>query len=126
MITLKSRRRTALLCGMISLACLVFTASLVYAHGHGGGGHGGGQGPGGVGGGHHSAHPHTHYQGGEHGHEGLPYDSHYHHEHDDYGDHYHPCRPISGSNKDSGADRHDPSNEECLNHAGEWEPNGGK
>jgi hypothetical protein len=25
----------------------------------------------------------------------------------------------------AGADRRDPSNEECLNHDGEWEPSGG-
>jgi hypothetical protein len=25
----------------------------------------------------------------------------------------------------AGADRHDPSNEECQNHDGEWEPSGG-
>ena len=124
MSTWDRRPRIALLAGLVFLAVLGFGTALVHAHGHGGG-HGGSHGHGGLGGHHHGAHPHTHYHRGAHGHPGLYYDSHYHHDHDDYGDHFHPCRPISGANADWEMERNDPFNQECLNHAGEWEPSWG-
>ena len=124
---MKSARLIALVSGMILLAVLGFNIPTVHAHGHGGGGHGsGGHSGGGGGGHHHGEHAHEHYSGGEHRHDdGSGNDSHYHHNHNDLGDHDHPCRPIQGSKAAAGADRHDPSNEECQNHDGNWEPSRG-
>jgi hypothetical protein len=112
---MKSTLRIALVVGIIFLAVLGFNIRSVLAHGHGGGGHGGGH--------HHGEHPHEHYGGGEHRQDdGSGSDSHYRHRHDDRDDHDHPCRSIQGSGADAGANRRDPSNEECQNHDGEWEP----
>lgn len=105
----KSALPIALVIGMIYLV----VPTDVHAHGHvgGGGGH------------HHAEHPHEHYRADEHRHDdGSGDDSHYHHSHDDYGDHYHPCRSTQGSEAAAGEDRRDPSNEECQNHNGEWQP----
>jgi hypothetical protein len=111
---MKSGLLIALVIGMIFLAILGFNLTTVYAHGHGGGGN------------HHGEHSHEHYRGGEHRHDdGSDYDSHYDHSHDDYNDHYHPCRSTQGSGAAAGEDQRDPSNEECQNHNGEWEPSGG-
>ena len=110
---IKSALPIALVVGMIFLAVPGFNITRALAHGHGGGHH-------------HGGYPHEHYRGGEHGHDdGSGSDAHYHHSHDDLDDHHHPCRPIEGSETAAGADRHDPSNEECQNHDGEWEPSGG-
>jgi hypothetical protein len=119
---MKSTLMIALVTGMILLAVLGFNLTRVHAHGHGGGGHGGGGG----GGHHHGEHAHEHYSGGEHQHDdGSGNDSHYHHSHDDSGDHGHSCRPIQGSETAAGAGQGDPSNEECQNHDGDWEPSRG-
>ena len=104
-----------LVAAMVFLAVLGFNQTTVNAHGHHGGG-GGGH--------HHGEHPHEHYRGGEHQHP-SGYDSHYHHSHDDKGDHDHPCRSTQGSGTGTEGYRSDPFNEECLNHKGEWEPSQG-
>ena len=110
---MKNALPIAVVVGIIFLAVFGSNITRVLAHGHGGGHH-------------HGEHPHEHYRGGEHRHDdGSGSDSHYHHSHDDLDDHHHPCRPIEGSEAAAGADRHDPSNEECQNHDGEWEPSGG-
>jgi hypothetical protein len=113
--SMKSTLPIALVVGIIFLAVPGFNITSVLAHGHGGGGHGGGH--------HHGEHAHEHYRGGEHRHDdGSGSASHYHHSHDDLDDHNHPCRSIQGSGAAAGADRRDPTNEECQNHDGEWEP----
>lgn len=110
--TMKSGQLIALMAGMILLAVLGFNIATVQAHGHGGGhgGHGGGHG----GGHHHGEHPHEHWN------HGSGNDSHYRHDHDDYGDHRHDCRPKKGAVTDA-----IDVNEECQNHNGEWEPSMG-
>jgi len=108
--TMKSGLLIALVTGMILLAVLGLNITIVHAHGHGGG-RGGGH--------HHGEVSHEHYRGGEHRHDNGLGDSHYHHSHDDYNDHYHPCRTVTGTNPS------DPNNEECQNHNGEWEPSEG-
>ena len=106
--SMKSALPIALVIGMICLVVYGLKITIVHAHGHGGGGH------------HHGVHPHEHYRGGEHRHgDGSNHDSHYHHSHDDYNDHYHPCRTVTGTNPS------DPHNEECQDHAGEWQPSEG-
>ena len=109
---IKSGWLVFLVVGMVLLAALGFNSATVLAHGHGGG-HGGG---------HHSEHSHEHFSGGEHPHEGSDVGSHYHHSHGDYGDHHHECRSIEGAGTQTGLEGHDPSNEECQNHDGVWEP----
>ena len=126
--SIKTKLPIALVVGMIFLVVLGFNLPVAHTHGHGGGHGGGGHGGGGHGGGgggghHHGGHPHAHYRGNAHQHPDG-YDSHYRHRHDDIGDHDHPCRTISGNVADD-VDRRDPSNEECLNHDGKWEPSWG-
>lgn len=106
---MKNGLRIALLTGIILLAVTGFTLITVYAHGHGGGR-----------GGHHGEHPHQHYSAGEHQHSEGP--SCYHHNHDNYGDHHHPCRPVSATVAPSQVN---PSDEECQNHDGKWESSQG-
>ncbi len=121
---MKSKRLYFLVVGLVLLAALGFNITSIQAHGHGGGGHGGGhgggRGGGGFGGGghHHGAHPHEHLN------QGSGNDSHYRHDHDDYGDHRHDCRTITDTS--AGTDRRDPHNEECQNHDGAWEPSAGE
>jgi hypothetical protein len=105
---IKSGWLVFLVAGMVLIAALGFNLTTVLAHGHGGG--------------HHGEHSHEHFSGGEHPHEGSDFDSHYHHSHGDYGDHHHECRPIEASGAQTGAKGHDPTNEECQNHDGVWEP----
>ena len=107
---MKSTGFVCLVAGMVLLAVFGFNLTPVFAHGHGG--HGGG---------HHSEHAHEHSRTGEHPHGGSDVGSHYHHSHGDNGDHHHQCRSIEAS----GAQTRDPSDEECQNHDGEWEPSGG-
>jgi hypothetical protein len=107
----KNRGLDFLIAGMVLLAVFGFNLTSVLAHGHGHAGHGG----------HHGEHSHEHFSGSEHQHEGSDSDSHYHHSHGDDGDHHHQCRSIEASGAQTGVG-HDPTNEECQNHDGEWEP----
>ncbi len=103
---MKNRLRIVLLAGMILLSITGFTAITIHAHNHSRSG----------GGTHHAGHPHQHYGAGEHQHASGT--TCYHHSHDNYGDHHHPCRPVSATVAPSHVN---PSDEECQNHEGEWE-----
>lgn len=102
---MKCGQLVAFFAGIATLAILSYNATAVYAHG---------------GGGHHGEHVHTHHEGGEHMHAAENSAQHYHHEHDDYGDHSHNCRNIPGG-RPKGAGHNILPEQECQNHGGEWE-----